>query len=313
MKRFISVILICLFVTVSIGYCYAAELEGKHKAEMEELQKKFHWWPTDAKPNPVKDERGGYWWWPKEKGATSGLWGNRGYIYVYKIIYDYKEGLPEPKKDELRASLLVKKIHKNVKVYFDFDKSDIREDAVAVLEQGVALLEKNPETDILITGNCDIRGSEKYNEKLGLRRGDSVKKFIVDRGIPESRIKIVSRGKLDAIAYVKDLLGMAKDRNAQFMVAEVEEINIPYAGDIPEGATAVEEGKYVEEKQETVESETKVSTKEYVIRQNDSLWKIAESQMGSGHRWKYLYELNKDRIKNPKKLKAGTKIIIPVE
>jgi len=313
MKRFISGILICLFVTVSIGYCHAADVEGKHKAEMDELQKKFHWWPTDAKPNPVKDERGGYWWWPKEKGTTSGLWGNRGYIYVYKIIYDYKEGLPEPKKDELRASLLVKKIHNNVKIYFDFDKSDIREDAIAVLEQGVTLLNKNPETDILITGNCDIRGSEKYNERLGLRRGESVRKFMVDRGIPESRIKIVSRGKLDAIAYVKDLLGMAKDRNAQFMVAEVEEINIPYAGDLPEGATAVGEGKYIEEKQEIVESEAKVSTREYIIKRNDSLWKIAASQLGSGHRWKYLYELNKDRIKNPKKLKAGTKIIIPVE
>ena len=313
MKRLISAVLICLFMTVSIGYSYAKELEGKHKAEMDEMQKKFHWWPTDAKPNPVKDERGGYWWWPKERGTTSGLWGNRGYIYVYKIIYDYKEGLSAPKKDELRASLLVKKIHKNVKVYFDFDKSDIREDAVAVLEQGVDLLNKNPETNILITGNCDIRGSEKYNEKLGLRRGESVKKFMVARGIPEERIKIVSRGKLDAIAYVKDLLGMAKDRNAQFMVAEVEEINIPYAGDIPENATVVAEGKYVEQVQEIVEAEPKVSTREYVVKQNDSLWKIAEAQLGGGHRWKYLYELNKDRIKDPKKLKAGTRIIIPVE
>ena len=313
MKRFISVILVCLFAAVSIGYSHAEELEGKHKAEMDEMQKKFHWWPTDAKPNPVKDERGGYWWWPKEKGASGSLWGNRGYIYVYKIIYDYKEGLPEPKKDELRSSLLVKKIHKNVKVYFDFDKSAIREDAIPVLEQGVALLNKNPETDILITGNCDARGSEKYNEKLGLRRGESVKNFMVEKGIPENRIKIVSRGKLDAIAYVKDLLGMAKDRNAQFMVAEVEEISIPYAGDLPKDATAVEEGKYVEEKQESVESEVKVSTKEYIVKQDDSLWKIAKEQLGSGHRWEYLYELNKDKIKNPKKLKAGTKIIIPVE
>ena len=321
MKKLISVIIICLFVTVSVCHGYAKELDAKHKAEIEEMQKKFHWWPTDAKPNPVRDERGGYWWWPKEKGTTGPLWGNRGYIYVYKIIYDYKEGLPEPKKDELRASLLVKKIHKNVKVYFDFDKSNIREDAVIVLDQGVAILNKNPETDILITGNCDIRGSEKYNEKLGLRRGESVKKFMVDKGIPESRIKIVSRGKLDAIAPVKDLLGMAKDRNAQFMVAEVEEVNIPYAGNASEGVTAgaaagttaVEKENPAEEKQENIESEPKVSTREYIIKQNDSLWKIAQNEMGSGHRWKYLYELNKDRIKNPKKLKAGTKIIIPVE
>lgn len=313
MKKYISTILVFLFATIYSGYGYAADLEGKHRAEIDELQKKFHWWPTDAKPNPVKDERGGYWWWPKEKGATGPLWGNRGYVYVYKIIYDYKEGLPEPKKDELRASLLVKKIHKNVKVYFDFDKADIREDANPVLEEAVAILNKNPQTDILITGNCDIRGSEKYNEKLGLHRGEVVRNFMVTRGIPESRIRIVSRGKLDAIAHVADLVGMAKDRNAQFMVAEVEEINIPYAGKIPEGAQSTEEGKYVEVKEEKVESPVKVSTKEYIIKQDDSLWKIAQKEMGSGHRWKYLYEMNKDRIKNPKKLKAGTKIIIPVE
>ena len=313
MKKLISAFLVIICAVTFTCYGYAAEQSIKHKAEMDELQKKFHWWPTDAKPNPVRDERGGYWWWPKEKGTTGPLWGNRGYVYVYKIIYDYKEGLPEPKKDELRASLLVKKIHKNVKVYFDFDKADLREDTTPVLEEAVAILNKTPEADILITGNCDIRGSEKYNEKLGLRRGEVVRNFMVTRGIPESRIRIVSRGKLDAIAHVADLMGMAKERNAQFMVAEVEEINIPYAGNMPEGAVSTAEGKYVEETKEVAESPVKASTKEYIVKQDDSLWKIAQHEMGSGHRWKYLYEFNKDRIKNPKKLRAGTKIIIPVE
>ena len=313
MKKIISTILIVLFFAAISFYCYAADQETGHKSEMDELQKKFHWWPTDAKPNPVKDERGGYWWWPKEKGTAGPLWGNRGYIYVYKIIYDYKEGLPEPKPNEMRASLLVKKIHKNVKVYFDFDSAKIRQDGTVVLTEAVGILNKNPETDILITGNCYIRGSEKYNEKLGLKRGEAVKKFMADNGIPESRIKIVSRGKLDAIAHVTDLLGIARDRNAQFMVADVEEINVPYAGTMPEGALKTEEGKYVEEKSEVVESQPKASTKEYIVQKDDSLWKIAESQMGSGHRWKYLYELNKDKIEDPKKLKAGTRIIIPVE
>ena len=278
------------------------------------MQKKFHWWPTDAKPNPVKDERGGYWWWPKEKGTAGPLWGNRGYVYVYKIIYDYKEGLPEPKPNEMRAALIVKKIHKNVKIYFEFDSAEVRKDGSIVLDEAVGVLNKNPQSDILITGNCDIRGSEKYNEKLGLRRGEAVRKYLADKGVPENRIRIVSRGKLYAVAHVTDLLGMAKDRNAQFMVAEVEEVNVPYAGGKePEGVQKTEDGKYIEEKAEVVESQVKVSTKEYVIQKDDSLWKIAEKELGSGHRWKYLYELNKDRIKNPKKLKAGTVIIIPVE
>jgi len=82
---------------------------------------------------------------------------------------------------------------------------------------------------------------------------------------------------------------------------------------IQEEAKPVEEGKYIVEREERVESAVKVSQKEYVIQKGDSLWKIAEKELGSGHRWKYLYELNKDKIKNPNKLKAGQKIVIPTE
>ena len=62
-----------------------------------------------------------------------------------------------------------------------------------------------------------------------------------------------------------------------------------------------------------MESQPKASTKEYTIQKDDSLWKIAVKEMGNGNRWKYLYELNKERIKNPNKLKAGVVILIPVE
>jgi peptidoglycan-associated lipoprotein len=317
-----SLLFVVVLLSLTLAGC-ASDRQARKKAEMEELQKKFAWWPTDAKPAPVKDQqRGGYWWWPTQPGQAK-PWGNRGFVYVYKIIFDYKEEeLPPAHPREMRPSLLIKKIIKNVKVYFDFDKADLRPDALVVLEDTLKILEKNLKANILITGNCDIRGSEKYNEKLGKRRGESVKKFMLDKGIAEERIKIVSRGKLDAIAPITDLVGMARDRNAQFMIAEVEEIMLPtpergkvaeVSSAIPEGVKEVEEGKYVEEREETVESEVKVSTKEYTIKKGDSLWKIAEKELGSGHRWKYLYELNKDKIKNHSKLKPGQKIIIPVE
>jgi outer membrane protein OmpA-like peptidoglycan-associated protein len=289
--------------------------EENRKEEMNEMQKRFTWWPTDAKPAPVKDEaQGGYWWWPNTPGEKR-PWGNRGFVYVYKIIFDYKEeDLPPPKEKEMRPSLLIKKIIKNVKVYFDFDKSDLRPDAVAILKNAVETLKRNPETNILITGNCDVRGSEAYNEKLGKRRGEAVKQFMLENGIPEDRIKIVSRGKLDAIAPVTDLVGMQKDRNAQFMIAEVEEVMIPYEErPAPGEAQVLDSGAYLEEKHVEVASGVKVATKEYVIQKGDSLWTIAEKELGSGHRWKYLYELNKDKIKNPNKLRAGTKILIPIE
>jgi len=310
--RKIAILLIFVFLT---GLSFASDREERRKKELDDLQKKFVWWPTDATPAPVKDpERGGYWWWPTQPGKIGPLWGNRGYVYVYKIIFDYKaEELPPPKPQELRPSLLIRNIIRNVKIYFDYNKANLRDDAINILEDAVRVLNKNPKADILITGNCDIRGSEIYNEKLGRYRAEVVKQFMLDKKIPEARIRIISRGKLDAIAPVTDLVGMQKDRNAQFMIAEVEEAMIPYEGKPPEGAKLVEEGKFLEEKKENVESEVKVSTKEYMVQKGDSLWKIAEKELGSGHRWKYLYELNKDKIKDTNKLKPGQKIIIPIE
>lgn len=318
MKKIILIIIILFaFVNASSAESNRAK-EIRREKELKELQKRFEWWPTDAKPGPVKDpERGGYWWWPTEPGKAR-PWGNRGYVYVYKIIFDYKEEeLPPPKPKELRPSLLIKKIIKNVKIYFDYDKAALRDDAVKILMNAAGTLKRNPETSILITGNCDRRGSEAYNEKLGRHRGEAVKKLMLDSGITGERIKIISRGKLDAVAPITDLVGMQKDRNAQFMIAEVEEVMIPYPGETQEiempEAKKIEEGKYLIEEEKHVESAVKVNTKEYTIQKGDNLSKIAKEQLGAAHRWKYLYELNKDRIKDPNKLKPGKKIIIPIE
>lgn len=316
MKKMILKLLICSMLVLSADFFVFASDQEQGQTQEQGMQEKFNWWPTDAKPAPVKDPNGGYWWWPKNPGSTGPLWGNRGYCFVRKIIFDYKQDeLPAPQPQELRASLLIKKIIKNVKVYFDYDKTVLRNDIKEILTSAVKALQRNPESSILITGNCDARGTEGYNLKLGKKRAEEVKQFMLDNGIPEERIRIVSRGKLDAVAPVTDLQGMQKDRNAQFMVAEVEEVMLPYAGpgSIPQEAKQVDEGKYIQEEQEEVESQVNVSTKEYIVKKGDTLSKIAQKEYGKAHRWKYLYELNKDKIKNPNKLKPGQKIIIPVE
>ena len=265
------------------------------------LANKFSWWPTDAKPGPYKDpNRSGYWWWPETPGKAR-PWGNQGYVYVRKIIFDYKTA-----EGPMKPSLVVKRILKNVKVYFDYDKSELRDDARDILMKAMYTLQHNEKADILITGNADVRGSEQYNQKLGERRGESVRQFMSQQGLAENRIKILSRGKLDALAPVTDIVGMQKDRNAQFMIAEVEEVMIPA------DQANLYQDKTIEEKQE-VESAVKVSTKEYVIQKGDTLWAIAAKEYGDGRQWKRIYEFNKDVIANPNRPKKGTKIQIPIE
>ncbi|OIO37420.1 MAG: hypothetical protein AUJ75_04235 [Candidatus Omnitrophica bacterium CG1_02_49_10] len=316
MRRIPIIILTLIFVLSSVNAnAFWWKRESSKDADLENMQERFKWWPTDATPGPVKDEaRGGYWWWPTTPGEAA-PWGNRGYVYVYKIIFDYKEeDLPAPKLKELRPSLIIRNIIKNVKIYYDYDKSGLRDDAIPTLDKAVKSLKQNPDADILITGNCDRRGSEAHNNKLGKARGETVKRYMIDSGIDESRIIIVSRGKLDAVAPVTDLVGMQKERNAQFMVAEVEEVMMSYEGDRPSpDAKQIEKGKFLIDKEEEVSTPIKASTREYTVQKDDTLWKIAAKEYGAGYRWKYLYELNKDRINNPDKLKAGLKILIPVE
>ncbi len=316
-KKFKTAMAILLVILFLCPYSHAEKQPRQERKEqqLKELQRHFEWWPTDAKPGPVKDlDRGGYWWWPLEPGEAM-PWGNRGYIYVYKVIFDYREEeLPPPVSQELRPSLLIKKIIRNVKVYFDFDRADLRDDAKVILKNAADTLKRNPQASILVTGNCDIRGSEAYNEKLGRQRGEAVKRYMLDNNVPEDRILIISRGKLDAVAPVTDIVGMQKDRNAQFMIAEVEEVMIPYP-DIADsrGVKKIGEDKFLMQEEKKIESAIKVTTREYVIQEGDSLSKIAKEQLGAAHRWQYLYEINKDRIKDPHKLKKGQKIIIPVE
>ena len=202
--------------------------------------------------------------------------------------------------------MVIKKIIKNVKVYFDYDKSDLRGDTLDALSKALYTLEHNEKADILITGNCDIRGSEKYNEKLGEKRALAVRDYVIQQGLPEDRVKILTRGKLDAMAPTNDIVGMQKDRNAQFMIAEVEEVMIP-----ADKANLFED-KVIEEKHE-LESAVKVSEKDYVIKSGDTLWAIAKDNYGDGKQWTRIYEYNKDVIANPDRPKRGTRIKIPIE
>ncbi len=80
-------------------------------------------------------------------------------------------------------------------VYFDYDKAAIRDDQKATLEAKLPLFEANPDIRIRVSGHTDNRGSDEYNLALGQRRAAEVKRYLVARGIAESRIDVVSFGE----------------------------------------------------------------------------------------------------------------------
>ncbi len=79
-------------------------------------------------------------------------------------------------------------------VYFDFDRSTIRDDARAILQANADQLMSGGST-VTIEGHCDERGSEEYNLALGERRANSVKQYLVNLGVEGGRLRTLSYGE----------------------------------------------------------------------------------------------------------------------
>ena len=80
-------------------------------------------------------------------------------------------------------------------VYFDFDRSTLRPEALRLLDDAVARLQANPDKNIVIEGHtCNI-GTAEYNLALGDRRANSVKEYLTSRGVPANRLETRSYGE----------------------------------------------------------------------------------------------------------------------
>jgi peptidoglycan-associated lipoprotein len=81
------------------------------------------------------------------------------------------------------------------RVYFDFDKFEVRTDAQPILGAQADWLKRYPAVAVRIEGNCDERGTREYNLALGARRANAVRDFLVSHGVDPGRITTISYGK----------------------------------------------------------------------------------------------------------------------
>ena len=106
-------------------------------------------------------------------------------------------------------------------VYFDFDKSDLRQDARDILSKNAeALLKSVPDAKVKIEGHCDERGSDEYNLALGDRRAKSVAKYLSTLGVQADRISTISFGKEKPAVQGHDEAAWAKNRRAEFVIVK---------------------------------------------------------------------------------------------
>ncbi len=100
------------------------------------------------------------------------------------------------------------------RVFFETDSSDLTQTAQATLDKQARWLSQYGHYAFTIEGNADERGTREYNFALGARRAETVKQYLIARGIAASRIRTISYGKERPVAVCNDISCWSQNRRA---------------------------------------------------------------------------------------------------
>jgi peptidoglycan-associated lipoprotein len=103
-------------------------------------------------------------------------------------------------------------------VFFDYDMSEIREDAATRLRAKVAILRASPQVQLRIEGHADERGSTEYNIALGTRRAEAVRQFLTGFGLTANRFEIVSFGEGRPLQQGSTEAAWSRNRRGEFVI-----------------------------------------------------------------------------------------------
>lgn len=106
----------------------------------------------------------------------------------------------------------------DAKVYFDFDKFDIKPEYRDQLKGSAAVMKKFPQLRVLVEGHCDARGTEEYNLALGERRARTVKEYLMVLGVSAGQIEVVSFGEERPAVEGTGEAVWSKNRRAEFKI-----------------------------------------------------------------------------------------------
>ncbi|HEY7216179.1 MAG TPA: OmpA family protein [Thermoanaerobaculia bacterium] len=104
-------------------------------------------------------------------------------------------------------------------VLFDFDKADIRSDAATALAQLATVIRAYPAGKVELEGHTDSKGDDAYNQRLSLRRAESVKRWLAEReGIAAERFTTRGAGESRPVASNDDDAGRQKNRRVEVVI-----------------------------------------------------------------------------------------------
>ena len=169
------------------------------------------------------------------------------------------------------AKALDEELKKSV-IYFELDKADPKLEPKDILQRIAEVLRRHPNQKIHINGHACKLGKPAYNKRLALRRANAVADQLRALGVPDNQMIIASLGSEVPFRY-----------NGQHQLSKDRRVEI-----VPADRT----------------------TKE-VVKPGSRLAQIARRHYGETEYWVFIYEANRDKIKDPSNLPVGLEIDIP--
>jgi peptidoglycan-associated lipoprotein len=105
------------------------------------------------------------------------------------------------------------------RVFFETDQTELTSTGQATLDKQAAWLNQYPRYAFTIEGHADERGTREYNFALGARRADTVKTYLIAKGVAPNRMKTISYGKERPVAVCNDISCWSQNRRAVTVLA----------------------------------------------------------------------------------------------
>jgi outer membrane protein OmpA-like peptidoglycan-associated protein len=102
-------------------------------------------------------------------------------------------------------------------VNFDFDKSTLRQEDIAIIDRDVTTLDTWGNVNIEVAGHTDSRGSDAYNMNLSQQRAEAVRNYLISKGIAADRLTAKGYGESQPVADNATDEGRAKNRRVELV------------------------------------------------------------------------------------------------
>lgn len=127
-------------------------------------------------------------------------------------------------------------------VNFQHDRADLTEPSKATLDTLAQRLKSQPDMKVTIEGHADATGSDQYNQQLGQRRAETVRRYLMSQGVQAENLEVASRGESEPVADNTSVEGRAQNRRTEVSAGEHgERVKIVIEGPTPESVEAAKE------------------------------------------------------------------------